>query len=831
MGEGHNATGRALDQAVRARWPGVDVRWLDTLDVMGRGVGPLFRSIYVANVQQLPWLYEFFYGAVRRYRWLARSSKRFVGAWCGRKLTTHVVGYRPDVILSTYPLGTAGLEWLRRFKGLDAPIGAWVSDFAPHPFWIYQDIDLNLVMHPVALPPAVACEPDAAVTVSAPPVTGNFTPGDRAAARIAVDLPPDAFVALVSCGSLGFGSVESAARTLLDADPNVVVVVACGRNDALREKVAAAGPAEVASGRLRPLGWTDDMVPLTVASDVMVTNAGGATCLEALACGRAVLMYQPIAAHGRANAELMAKAGLAEVCEGDRELTAAVRGLLAEPERLTAMEKAAIEHAESRTVSDGLDDLLAAALARQRRGRARSEATIPRPSHPTNLRKLRNAWTALARQRRGTTVPTPDHPATERRLRAEDALFVHVQTPEVPQQVGAVLVLDAKADGSATTLADAADLLDAAPGLFGRIEPGSAWRHPRWHAVPGSAIDLVELVEVGTPDGPSDLNDAMDAFFSVPLDGTEGTGRAQLVHGVEEGRSAILLKLHHATADGIAVIGALVGRTRGRDVITEQPTGQRPRLGARQQLAAVRELAVGVWALARSGRAADSDLNGPVLGPQRHHALVDLPVAEVRQVAKTLHIRTTDLATTLVGEALHRVLHADVGHRGPDRLRVMMPRSTRTTATLRTSGNHTGAASVDLPVGPMSLAERATRTRAATEAQVVSSAPHAAHAVVQVLGVLPPWLHGVAARLVYRSTWFNAIASVLPGARSPVVLHGARMSAVYPVLSLAPGVKLSVGIMTWADLVTVCFAGDGDVAHTIDQLADAVRAAFKEAAK
>jgi hypothetical protein len=52
---------------------------------------------------------------------------------------------------------------------------------------------------------------------------------------------------------------------------------------------------------------------------------------------------------------------------------------------------------------------------------------------------------------------------------------------------------------------------------------------------------------------------------------------------------------------------------------------------------------------------------------------------------------------------------------------------------------------------------------------------------------------------------------------------------VYPVLSLAPGVKLSVGLMTWADLLTVCFAGDRDLAHTVDQLADAVRAAFKEA--
>jgi WS/DGAT/MGAT family acyltransferase len=762
---------------------------LDTLDVMGRGVGPVFRGIYIANVQRLPWLYEFFYDVVRRYRWFARASKRFVGAWCGRKLAVHIDRFQPDLILSTYPMGSNGLEWLRRFRGLSTPIGAWVSDFAPHPFWIYRDIDLNLVMHPVALSTAHECEPDAAVVVSAPPVTGDFGPGDREAARASLDLPPDAFVALVSCGSLGFGSVESAASTLLAVDPRVLVVVVCGRNDALRDKVVAANPDEVANGRLLALGWTDDMVALTVASDVMVTNAGGATSLEALACGRAVLMYQPIAAHGRANAVLMAEAGLAEVCEDDRELTDVVVGLLDRPERLAAMEQAALAHAESRSVSDGLTELLAAA---------------------------------------GRTG------GVERRLRAEDALFVHVQTPEVPQQVGAVLVLEAKADGTATTLADAADLLDAAPGLFGRIEPGTTWRHPRWRPVSGqSAIDLVELVELGGREGSTDLDGAMDDFFSVPMDGSDGTGRARLVHGLDGDRSALLIKLHHATADGIAVIGALVGRTRGqRDVITEPPTGPegRERRTVRQRWTAARELAAGGWALARSGSAPPSELNGPVLSADRHHARVELPLSEVRQVARALHIRTTDLATALLGEALHRVLHADVSRRGPDRLRVMMPRSTRTTATFRTSGNHTGAASVDLPVGPMPLAERAARTRAATEAQVVSSAPHAAHAVVRVLGVLPPALHRIAARGVYRSTWFNAIASVLPGARSTVTLHGARMSAVYPVLSLAPGVKLSVGIMTWADLLTVCFAGDREIAHTVDQLADAVRAAFKEAA-
>lgn len=782
MGEGHNATGRALEEAALARWPGVTVRWLDALDVMGPGIGPLFRSIYVANVERTPWLYEFFYLSIRRWRWFAESSKHFVGAWCGRRLAPRVAAFDPDVILSTYPLGTAGLAWLRRHRGLRVPIGAWVSDFSPHPFWVYRHVDLNLVMHEVAADAAREWVPGVAAAVSAPPVVSAFVPAGKAGARAAMGLPRDAFIALVSCGSLGFGSVESAARTLLAASEKVVVVVACGRNDALRERLLADGDH---GGRLRALGWVDTMPALTAASDVMVTNAGGATSLEALACGRPVLMYRPIAAHGRANARLMADAGLATVCEDDGTLAVTVRDLVANPDRLAAMSEAALAHTSGHSVADGLDALLDVAAA-----------------------------------------PVPA--GTGRRLRAEDALFVHVQNRAVPQQVGAVLVLDRKEDGSRPTREDAAYLVAAAPGLFGRIETGSWLRHPRWRPDPTvTALDLVDEVDVTGPDGHADLDSAMDDFFSVPLDGTSGTGRARLVHGVEGNRSALLITLHHATADGIAVTGALVGRARGQEFISEAPSDQAaPTM--RDRLTAVRELGRGVWTLARAGRATPSELNGPVRTAERHHAHVDLPIGEVRLVARALQTRTTDLATGLVGESLYQVLHAHGTRSGPDHLRVMMPRSTRTTSTFRTAGNRTGAASVDLPTGPMPLARRVELTRTATQDQVDSAAPHAAHAVVRVLGVLPPFLHRLAARAVYRSTWFNLIASVLPGARSPVFVRGSRVAAVYPVLALAPGVRLSVGVMTWADLLTVCFTGDAESARTVDALAESFRAAFKE---
>lgn len=779
MGEGHNAAGRALEEAARRHWPGATIRWLDSLDMLGFGIGSLFRRIYISNVKHTPWLYEYYYDSLCRRRWFAESAKWFVGTWFSRALNRAIRAYAPDLIISTFPMATAGLARLRRYGKIDVPVGAWVSDFAPHPFWVYDDIDLNLVMHEVAIAPSRQWVRNARVIVSAPTVTGAFVPGDRMAARRRLDLPEDAFLVLMSGGSLGFGSLESAARALVASSPDVIVVVVCGHNQALRNRLSQSP----SGGRLRALGWVDDMASLTVACDVVITNAGGATSLEALACGRAVVMYQPIAAHGRANAELMARAGLVEVCHDPATLTAIVQRWRTEPRRLAAFERRALDYATARVIADGLTEL----------------------------------WSAQAAARSPLA----------RRLRPEDALFVHVQTPEVPQQVSAVLVLEAKEDGSQPTLAEAMDLFDAAPGLYGRIVTGSAWRRPYWRADPSIHVaDVVTLVDARAPGSPSDLDEAMDRYFSLPLDGTTGTGRAWLVRGLEGGRSAFMFTLHHATADGIAVIGALVGRSRGQRFLVEPATTHdRPRRSVREIRAEAADLSRGLWSLARAGAARPTPVNGPVRGPARHHARVDLPAREVRAAARALGTRTTDLATALVAEALHRVCHTEGS---PNSFRVMMPHSTRTTSTFRHGGNHTGAASIDLPIGPMSLVERVKRTGEQTRARMNSAAPHAAHAVVWLLGLLPPWLHAVAARRLYRSTWFNAIASVLPGARSPVDLRGARVSAVYPVLSLAPGVRLAVGVMTWGDLVTMCFTGDNDLAGVLDELAEAVRVAFKE---
>ena len=212
--------------------------------------------------------------------------------------------------------------------------GAWIPAFCPHPSWLYPSLDITYVVHPAARDAALRAEPGMRVAVGALPVRDAFGPGDQRFARQRLGLATDRFTTAVATGSFGLGQVSALVTALLAAGPQVQVIVVCGRNEQLRARLAAHREP----GRLHLLGWTDDMPAVMTAADVVVTNGGGGTALEAVASGRPVVMADPVAGHGRANATLMAEAGLALLAPSPAALTATVRGLARDP--VTAVSRA-----------------------------------------------------------------------------------------------------------------------------------------------------------------------------------------------------------------------------------------------------------------------------------------------------------------------------------------------------------------------------------------------------------------------------------------------------------------------------------------------------------
>lgn len=812
IGGGHHATGKALEERVHELWPRSTIEWLDTLAAMGPGVGAAFRRIYVTNVEVTPWLYQFFYASLWRHRWFATASKRFVAGWAGRRLAGTIEAFDPDLVLSTYPLGSAGLAWLRERRGLGAPTGAWVSDFAPHPLWVYPQLDLTLVVHPGAVPSAMAAGPGSVVGVSPPPVLRRFHPGDAVDARRRLGLDLARPVVLLTSGALGFGAVEEAVRVLtmptarraLVAPLHVVVV--CGRNRELALRLTAL---RLPADRLTVLGWVDDMPDLLRAADALVTNAGGATALEAMATGTPMVMYRPIAAHGAANAALLTAVGLAETCSTPAALAATVHSLVRSRQPASAPPALL-----------GPPDLGLQAVADSR------------PAAPVQAGRLRRP---------------PGWP-----LRSQDAFFLHVQTPTVAQQVGSVLELGPTAAGRPLGRPELVELLrrrlPVMVTLRRRLVPGGAWRRPRWAVVPELDPEAhVDERRLPAGDDPQALAAALDDFWSEPVRLDTPPWRMLLVTGLDGGRSVLAVKVHHSLGDGLSVIGTL---TRLLDrlplpgepapgpvnaaVTAPAPSGARmtkaPRRRAlpvrlRARLAETATAARGLSRLAAAGRAPRTAMNHRLATPRRHLSTTAFSAARVNRAARAAGVHASEIICTLAAEAF-RVTYP--GAPVPDSLRAQFAVSRRPRERWRTYGNWTGAVALDLPLRPMPATARAALIRDRLRGSVASGQPLAAALVMRGMGTLPTPVHGWLARQVYSSRFTNVIVSYLPGTRHAVAMAGSPCRTAVPVLALADGVPIAVGAMRWADTIGVGVLLDASLAAVGDAFVAAMHAGLDD---
>lgn len=835
MGEGHNAAGRAIAEAIGRLWPGCDVRWVDTCEVMGPGAGPLWRAIYVVNIQKTPWLYEFVYRSYWQQPWFADLSKRFIGSWAGRPMAKLLRSYQPDLIVSTFPFGSSGLSWLRRHRGLDAPVGAWVPDFCPHPFWVFRNLDLHYVVHDRAVPVALASDPGARVAVAKPPVRQTFIPRDRDVTRKEFGLPTEQFVALVSAGSYGFGGVEACVSTLLDADPNVHVVVACGHNKRLLKELTSRVGYD---GRLTALGWVDDMPLRIAAADIVVGNAGGATALEALACGRPLLMFDPIAAHGRANADLMAKAGVALLCLTSADLRVAVRELIHEPQKLESLRHRAMDAAVTDTATE--DELLALAAYR-------------------------------GRTRQG---PVP--------LRAEDTMLHHAHAPARDQQVGAVLVLAPSPLRVADLRTAVRERVTAAPELVRRLDPARVrWLRSCW--LVDADVDLdnrVRQVVLGADGVPASLDELVAEFFSVPCDPYRMPWEMLFVRGVDGDRAAVVVKAHRMLGSGQAIVAALTrlfdpppnadgGATSGEPY--HRPLGDDESLADAGPLACNESGAhngstadTGTAATAAANRSADPGVgkgvtarrydgfwglppSAPRVGTPRglgrmaaaalaptggrrtaptggrRYLPVTLPAGAVADTARALHVEVGELLLAVLAESLTIAIRDGDGATTDRRAqRVVVAWHVPATGRYRPGGLPVSV-TVDLPVGPMPARQRLEVVRRQLAARRRRGEAEAEALAMRTVNLLPAPLQRATASRIARQRFSFPLVSILPRITGHTCFAGAPVERFHPVPALPDGVGLGVAVMAWHDSISIGILADTALVRDTDAFASCVR--------
>ena len=458
---------------------------------------------------------------------------------------------------------------------------------------------------------------------------------------------------------------------------------------------------------------------------------------------------------------------------------------------------------------------------------------------------------------------------TAHRLSAQDATLLYAQDRRAPLLIGAVCRFERQpltdAEGRLRTddLRDhLAERLHLVPRFRQRLAlvPGEAGR-PRW--VDDADFDIrnhAHSALLPAPGGEGELQAFVAELLAVALDHRRPLWALWTVDGLDDDRVAVVLKVSHVMADGLALLGfALALLDADPDATTVEPPAWDPSpapsaaglladavadqartvtgvlAGTARALARPGRLVADLTALVRAagsavGLAPRLAINGPV-GARRGFLVLQLPSDRFMAVKEAAGVTFNDVALTVASIALHRYLAEKDDHPPRTRPRVLVPASTHGTDSAGEIENRFSPMVAGLPGPEVPPAEALARIHAEMARVKASGQAQVWPTLFSVAATVPGWLLGrVAPGLVRNQPFVNLAVSDLPGSPAPLHLLGARMLDLAPFITCTGNLALMVGVLSYVDTVGVGITVDPDVVPDVDAYADALRSASEDLA-
>jgi diacylglycerol O-acyltransferase len=444
------------------------------------------------------------------------------------------------------------------------------------------------------------------------------------------------------------------------------------------------------------------------------------------------------------------------------------------------------------------------------------------------------------------------------RLTRLDASFLYLEEPDTPMQVGGVLILERPPGGVEALARLVAARLPLVPRYRQRVAevPGHL-ADPVWVDDPDFDIDYhVRRSGLPRPGTETQLLDLVSRLTSRPLDRRRPLWEAYLVEGLSGDRVAVVTKTHPALVDGLSALD--IGQVL-LDVDPDAPTPpveewrpRRPPSGARLVWGALDEYArrpsrvvdtawgavidvrstaarlTGVaGGLLRTARktimsAPSSPLNAS-LGRQRRVAVARAELDDLKRIRKAHGGTVNDVLLTVVTGALREWLLS----RGEPvvvgtSVRALVPVSMRDEDAAAT--NRVSSYLVDLPVGEPNPRVRLARLSYAMRGIALHGQSVGADSLIALTGFAPPTLHALGARAArgLSRRLFNLVVTNVPGPQLPLYAAGSRMLEVFPVVPLARGQGLAIGMTSYDGRVFFGLNADRDGVGDVDVLADLI---------
>ncbi len=455
-----------------------------------------------------------------------------------------------------------------------------------------------------------------------------------------------------------------------------------------------------------------------------------------------------------------------------------------------------------------------------------------------------------------------------RRLSGIDAAFLYLERREIPLAIAGVFVFDGP-----IPFDDFVHAIDSKLHLIPRYRqvvapPPFHLGHPTWED--DLRFDIhhhIHQKSLPAPGGESELEALAGHLFGQVMDRSRPLWEIYVVDGLSGERGALIVRIHHALADGIAgaaLLSILFDATPAAPPPPQPPVRRLQAEPVEHSLvqavasavhSSLRNMIAAEAALLDFGHALLTDrmqtgLQGllklipewaqPVerlpfnkpCGGERKFCWADIDLADVKAIRERLGGTINDviLATVTRAVARYAKLH---GHPVANRfVRIICPVNVREGQDGTPLGNQITFLPVVLPMGVEDPAELLEAVKMRMEIMKSVRAAELVAIAGAWLAATPPPVQSLfwegLPLLPLPFPLFNLICTNVPGSPTPLYSVGRRMTASYPQVPTGQELGVGVAVQSYDGRMFFGLTADAHAASDVTRLRDYIRASFRE---
>ncbi|HET9877246.1 MAG TPA: wax ester/triacylglycerol synthase family O-acyltransferase [Mycobacterium sp.] len=432
-----------------------------------------------------------------------------------------------------------------------------------------------------------------------------------------------------------------------------------------------------------------------------------------------------------------------------------------------------------------------------------------------------------------------------KRLSGWDAVLLYSETPNVHMHTLKIAIIELDLDSPARRDFDVDAFRRVIHSRLYKLDPfryqlvGIPWKfhHPMWRE--HCDVDLTYHIRpwsLPAPGGRRELDEAIGQIASTPLDRSRPLWEMYFIDGLANNRIAVVGKIHHALADGIASANLMArgmdlqsGPQADRDFYVTDPAptkGQLVRSAFRDHLRQVGRLpatvgytAAGIGRVRRSTRKL-SQLTRPFTPPpsfmnhmitaERRFATATLALDDVKQTGKRLGATINDMVLAMSAGALRTLLlHYDGKADHP--LLASVPMSFDFSPD-RISGNRFSGVLVALPVDVEDVLDRVRQAKEAATTAKETYQLIGPELISRWSAYVPPALAESLFRKLDTQDGQNKVLNLnisnVPGPRERGRVGGALVTEIYSVGPLTAASGLNITVWSYVDQLNISVLTD-----------------------